>query len=236
MELALEGLVLIVGGYGSGKSEVAINLALHHRRAGGRVRLADLDLVNPYFRSREAAAALAAQGVEVILPPAPYLQADLPVLGPEVAGAIRQPGGLTLLDVGGDPVGARVLAALADAFGGRSRRMLLVVNPLRPATATVEGCLRLRGAIEAASGLRVDGLIGNANLIEETGVTEILEGYAFMRRLAEASGLELVCVTAPAALVPRIDGGRFACPVLPIRRQLVPPWKKAHRIAGHPAP
>lgn len=230
MALRLSGIVVIVGNYGSGKSEVAINLAVHHRQAGEAVRLADLDVVNPYFRSREAAAALGALGITVILPPAAYRQAELPVLSPEVAGAIQQPGGLTLLDVGGDDVGARVLAALAEAFAGRPYRMLQVVNPMRPATATTAGCLRIRREIEAAAGLEVDGLIGNANLIDETSVGVVLEGVDFMRALARASGLPLVCVTAPEDVAPDLEPDRIGCPVLAIRRQLVPPWKKAERL------
>jgi hypothetical protein len=232
MTLRLAGVVVIVGNYGSGKSEVAVNLAVHHRQAGEAVRLVDLDLVNPYFRSREAAAALGALGVALILPPAAYRQADLPVLSPEVAGAIRQPGGLTILDVGGDNVGARVLAALAAAFAGRPYRMLQVVNPLRPATATAAGCLSIRREIEAAAGLAVDGLIGNANLIDETSVGVVLDGAAFMRALARESGLPLVCVTAPEALAPQLDSARIGCPVLAIRRQLVPPWRRAERLVS----
>ena len=152
VELRLEGIVVIVGNYGSGKSEVAVNLAMHHRLAGMTVRIADLDLVNPYFRSREAANQLMEIGIDVVLPPQLYLQSELPVLSPAVAGLIRQPGEPAILDVGGDDVGARVLAALRDAFAGRSRQVLQVVNPLRPATATPAGCLKIRREIEAWAG------------------------------------------------------------------------------------
>lgn len=227
MNVHLEGIVVIVGNYGSGKSEVAINLALHHRQSGAAVRIADLDMVNPYFRSREAAAVLAQRGIEVVLPPSEYLRSELPVLSPLVAGIIRRPGGLTLLDVGGDNVGARVLAALGDAFAGRPYQMLQVVNPLRPATGSLAGCLKIRREIEAASKLGVTGWIGNANLIDETTVLEILEGHGFMQELSRASGLPLVCVTAAAELAAQLDAGRLGCPLLTIRRQLVPPWKKA---------
>jgi hypothetical protein len=227
VELRLEGIVAIVGSYGSGKSEVAIHLAVHHRLQGTAVRLADIDLVNPYFRSREARGPLAELGIEVVLPPEIYLQADLPVLSPLVAGIIRQTGGLTLLDAGGDPVGGRVLAALGDAFAGRAVQVLQVVNPLRPATGTLAGCLRVLREIECASKLAVSGLIGNANLIDETTAREITEGYHFMRRLAEESRLPLVCVTAAEELMGELNPADFVCPLLALRRQLVPPWKKA---------
>lgn len=227
MELRLAGIVVIVGSYGSGKSEVAIHLAVHHRLSGMQVRLADLDLVNPYFRCRELRGPLAELGIEVVLPPEAYLQSELPVLSPMVAGIIRQGGGLTLLDAGGDPVGVRVLAALGDAFAGRPLQVLQVVNPLRPATGTLDGCLKVRREIEAASQLPITGFIGNANLIDETTVRDIEEGYRFMRVLSRQSGLPLVCITAAEELLGELAALRVECPLLAIRRQLVPPWKKA---------
>ena len=141
MEISLNGIVAIVGNFGSGKTEVAINLAVNRKRAGLDVRIADLDLVNPYFRTREAKIALEELGVELVLPPREYLQADLPILSPSVAGMIRQSKGLSILDVGGDDAGATVLAALANAFSGVHVHMLQVVNPFRPQTATLEGSL-----------------------------------------------------------------------------------------------
>jgi len=230
VELRLEGIVVIVGNYGSGKSEVAVNLAVHHRRAGMKVRIADLDLVNPYFRSREAEAQLTDLGIDVVLPPKPYVHSELPVLSPAVAGMIRQPGGLVILDAGGDNVGAMVLAALGDAFAGRCCQVLQVVNPLRPDTATVAACLRMRRAIEAAAKLSVSGWVGNANLIDETTPREIMDGYAFVKELSATTGLPLVFITAAEDVLPQLDAAPFDCPVLTIRRQLVPPWKKARTL------
>jgi hypothetical protein len=230
VELRLSGIVVIVGNYGSGKSEVAVNLAVHHRRLGLAVGFADLDLVNPYFRSREARATLAKLGIEVVLPAGAYLYSELPVLSPAVAGLIRRPGDLAILDVGGENVGAKVLAALGDAFAGRACRVLQVVNPLRPDSRTVEDCLKTRRQIEAAAGLAVSGLIGNANLIDETTERDITDGHAFVTRLSQASGVPVVCIAVGEDLLPRLDAGRFDCPLLPIRRQLVPPWKKAREL------
>ncbi len=227
MDITLTGIVAIVGNYGSGKTEVAINLAVNRRRAGLEVRIADLDLVNPYFRTREARKALESLGIEVVLPPREYLQADLPILSPAIAGMIRQTDGLILLDVGGDDAGATVLAALGDAFSGVDVHMLQVVNPLRPRTATVEGCLKMRAEIEAAAKLTISGLIGNANLIDETGTREIYDGYDFLQKLSAASGLQLEFITVAQELLAMIEIQRFNCPVLSITRQLVPPWKTA---------
>lgn len=223
----IKGIVVIVGNFGSGKTEVSINLAVSQRRAGVNVKIADLDLVNPYFRTREARKPLSELGIEVVLPDEKYLQADLPILSPAVAGLIRQPSDLTLIDVGGNDVGATVLAALADSFRNKQVHMLQVVNPLRPFTDTIESCLKIRNDIERASKMAINGIIGNANLIDETSVDDIYNGYDFMKALSSKSQLPLEFITASVELLPELDIGRFSCPVLSIERQLVPPWKKA---------
>ncbi|MCU0591493.1 MAG: cobalamin biosynthesis protein CbiA [Desulfobacterales bacterium] len=230
MGLRLEGVVVLVGSYGSGKSEVAVNLAIHHRQAGMEVRIADLDLVNPYFRSREAEAQLTGLGIDVVLPPRPYVQSELPVLSPRVSGLIRRAEGLTLLDAGGDQVGATVLAALGDAFAGRSCQVLHVINPLRPDTGSVAGCMRIQRQIEASAKRAITGLIGNANLIDETTPQVIVDGYAFVKEVCAACGLPLVFVTVTEELLAQVDPAQFDCPVLTIRRQLVPPWKRACKL------
>ena len=227
MRFDLEGLVVVVGNYGSGKTEVAINLALAQNKAGIQVRMADLDLVNPYFRTREASVLLAQKGVELVLPPETYLHADLPILTREVAGMIGAPGPLTILDVGGDQVGARVLAALSDAFKRQPVQLLQVVNPYRPKTDTVERAMMMKGEIENGAGLKVTGWIGNSHLMDETDPETIYNGYRFMTELAEASQLPLRLITAPAQLSDQLDQASIRCPILSIRRQLVPPWKDA---------
>ncbi|MGD8980135.1 MAG: cobalamin biosynthesis protein CbiA [Desulfobacterales bacterium] len=223
----IKGIVIIVGNYGSGKTEVSINLAVNQKRAGVDVKIADLDLVNPYFRTREARNPLLKLGIEVVVPEEKYLQADLPILSPAVSGLIRHPMELTLIDAGGNDVGATVLAALADSFSNKHVHMLQVVNPFRPFTDTIESCLKIRREIERASKMTINGIIGNANLIDETSVDDIYNGYDFVKALSVESRLPLEFITASVELLPEIDMGRFSCPVLPIERQLVPPWKKA---------
>ena len=226
MDINLNGLVVIVGNYGSGKTEVSINLAVNRKRAGLNVGIADLDLVNPYFRTREARSTLTDLGIEVILPPEQYMHADLPVLSPTIAGMIRESGELMILDVGGDDAGATVLSALADAFSGKKVHLLQVVNPLRPQTSTVSGCVTIRNEIEKAARLTITGIIGNANLIDETSAEDIYSGYEFVQTVSRESGLPLEFITVSQELLPQIDVKRFSCAVLPIARQLVPPWLK----------
>ena len=191
------------------------------------VRLADLDLVNPYFRSREARHQLRDMGIDVILPHEQYMTADLPILVPEVAGAIREQAAMVILDVGGDNVGATVLAALADRFRDVSVNMLQVVNPFRPFTDSIAACKKIKTEIETAAKMKMTGIVGNANLIDDTSAEDIYEGYDFVLEYARECGLTLEFITMPENLKTKIDIRHFSCPVLSIKRQLVPPWKTA---------
>lgn len=226
MDILLEGIVVIVGNYGSGKTEISVNLAVDRKLAGVDVSIADLDLVNPYFRTREARKQLIKLGIGVVLPPEKYLQADLAILDPAVSGLIRNPRQLTILDVGGDKTGAMVLAALGDAFRGRTYRVLQVINPYRPFTDTLKGCIEVKEGIEKVSGMCISGIIGNANLINDTDINTIYEGYEFVSTVSNKTGLPLEFITIPSALSGKVDMKRFSCPVLILRRQLVPPWIK----------
>lgn len=226
MKTDINGIVIIVGNYGSGKTETAVNLAATARKQGKTVKIADLDLVNPYFRTREARISLEEMGIEVVLPDKKYMHADLPILTPAVAGMIQTPAQLTILDAGGDDTGVTVLAALAEAFKGRSIQMLQVINPLRPFTENLEGCLTIKAEIEASAKLPVTGLVSNANLIDETTPEIIYNGYDLVTQVSKATGLDIAFITASTRMLPLLEMDRFTCPVLPIDRKLAPPWKR----------
>jgi len=232
LDIGFQGIVVIVGNYGSGKTEVTINMALACRQKETFVRVVDLDLVNPYFRTREARGLFKEHEIDLVLPPVPYMHADLPILSPAVAGAIRRSCPLTILDVGGDDAGATVLASLADAFRGQTIQVLQVVNPHRPNTDSVAGCLAMRTEIETAAQLAVTGWIGNAHLMDATSPDTIVSGYGFASELSRASGLPLAFITAPMSLVGTLVDNAIDCPILPIQRQLVPPWQSAEKIAA----
>lgn len=229
MEIQLNGLVIICGNYGSGKTEVAVNLAAYRKQMGDAVQIADLDLVNPYFRTREARKQLAELGVEVILPAEMYIHADLPILSRSVSGMIRDSAGLSILDVGGDDAGATVLSSLANSFQGKTPRMLQVVNPFRPQTETLAGVLKIKSAIERASRLSINGFVGNANLIDETTPGIIFEGYEFLTRVSRETQIPLEFITIPEELRNTVSADQFDVPILFVQRQLIPPWKLTGR-------
>lgn len=227
MTVNIRGIVVIVGNYGSGKTETAVNLAFHMNHSGVDVAIADLDLVNPYFRAREARDMLETSGIRVILPDRQYMNADLPILSPVVAGILQDPAELTILDAGGDDVGATVLSALQDSLDPGRVSMIQVINPFRPFNRDVAGCLRIRERIEASAKLRVTSLAGNANLIDETTAETIYQGHTMLEAVSKVSGLPVAFITSPSDLLSDVDTSRFSCPVLPIDRGLVPPWKKS---------
>ena len=228
--LDLAGLVMITGGFGSGKTEVSVNLALQLTRQGSQVHLVDLDLINPYFRSREARSLLEDNGVHVVVPGGALAYADLPIVLPEVAGLCRVRTGRThLFDVGGDDLGARALAALNGRIVNQPHEHLMVINARRPFTQTVAGCLAMQEQIEAASRLKVTGLLVNTHLMSETTPEAVLEGWRLARKVSSQNGLpvRLVAVSAEFA-----EMGELACidtPVLWLRRHMLPPWLVHHR-------
>lgn len=233
VQIRLSGVIILVGNYGSGKTEVAINLAINQKRQGRQVQVADLDLVNPYFRTRQARQTLTDLTIEIVLPPEHLLHADLPILSPKIAGMIQQPKDLAILDVGGDDVGATVLAALADAFKTLDPQpmMLQVVNPFRPNTETPQKCMQMREAIVKSASMPISGWVGNANMMDGTTLDDIRFGYRFMQELQDVSGLAMEWITADASIITPELMAEIDCPVLPIHRQLVPPWQKAAALS-----
>ena len=222
-------LTIIVGNYGSGKSEIAVNLTLGLAAAGHEVRIADLDIVNPYFRCREAKAVLEGMGVGVLAPPGEAFYSDIPVIIPEIRGAIERPAGYTIFDVGGDDAGARVLSYFADVIEVGSYELLLVVNTSRPFTSDVDGIRRVMDEIEAASRLKVTAFVANTHLMDETAPETILEGYRIVRRLSEAADVPVKFCTVEAGLLDAIDRRSIDVPILTIERFLLPPFARRNR-------
>jgi hypothetical protein len=217
-------LNFIVGNFGSGKTEVAVNLALQLAEAHP-VQIVDLDIVNPYFRCREARAEMESAGIRVVYPQGEFHSADLPIILPEVKGALSSTEGYVIFDVGGDDMGARVLSSLADALEDGDYAMLQVINTRRPFTGTVEGCIRIKEEIEAASRLRITGIIANTHLMDETEPSTILEGVVMARKVADDAGLTLEFATVNTELYAAVEKAGTPCPLLAIDRRMLPPWR-----------
>ncbi|HLG19564.1 MAG TPA: hypothetical protein VI895_07070, partial [Bdellovibrionota bacterium] len=212
---------------GSGKTEVAINYSRRIRREDDRpVSLIDLDLVNPYFRSREAIDILRSEGISVIAPKGEQFYSDLPIILPEVRRLLAASEESVVLDVGGDEVGASILASLRDAVPDRRFGLWVVLNARRPFTQTVQGSLRMIRDLERACGLRVTGLVSNTHLLHETTVDVVLNGLEVARRTAAESGLRLKFVAARESLFDQLKTAVGETPLLTMRLTMHRPWEK----------
>jgi len=222
----LAPVVLFTGNYGSGKTEVAVNYAAYFARTGLDTKIVDLDLVNPYFRCREAREPLEALGVTVVAPGGELQSADLPILLPQVRGSIEHATGLTILDVGGDNVGATVLSGLVQSFTKSTYEMCFVLNKNRPFTGDVEGALRLIKEIETASRLRVSAIVSNTHLMDETTPAMIIDGIEFAKAVSAAIGIKFAFTAVEERFLndPKIVAARSD--ILSIERMLLPPWKQ----------
>lgn len=229
----LKRVNLFCGGYGSGKTEVAVNFALHLARSGRKVSIADLDIVNLYFRSREVRTELRRQGVEVLVPGERLVNADLPIVTPEVKGALDRHDGHVVLDLGGDPVGARVMASLTEGMDWDDYSGFIVLNSRRPKTNTVEGARQMIEEIEASSHAPVTDIVVNSHLIEETAGPVIEEGIKLAEDVAEATGRRVAFVVVERRLLATFDAGSCRYPVMVLDRLMLKPWEQSNWLGKY---
>jgi len=223
LPLSPHPIVAFTGRFGSGKTEVAIAYALAAREEGRAAAVVDLDIVTPYFRVGDLRSRLAEKGLEVIAPAGALASFELPAVPREAAGALRRENAHVILDVGGDPAGARLLGVYATEIAARSYDMWLVVNPFRPASDLPQTIADQAQAIEAVSHLRFTGLVANPHLGHLTQVSDIEAGLDQVRRGADRLGLPVVFLAVEAALLDRVP--RLDLPVLSLRRLLRCPWE-----------
>ena len=190
-------LTLFAGHYGSGKTNIAVNYAFRLAREGKRVCIADLDIVNPYFRTKDSEAELEALGIKLVSPQYANTNVDLPALPAESYRLVQDRSTYGIMDIGGDDRGAYALGRYAGAIKAENDyRMAFVVNCHRPLTSTVEDTVEIMREIEAACGLEFNCIVNNSNLGEETTPQTVLESVDFAERLSAATGLEIWMHTA----------------------------------------
>jgi len=189
-------ITIFVGAYGSGKSEISVNFALwltrNIRQDGQRVILCDLDMINPYYRSADARTLLADNQIELVASMYANTNVDVPSLPPQVFSVFDNPNVLAVLDIGGEDLGARVVGSLRNRLAGEDFALNLVVNPYRPMTGTPEGIAHAAAEIESATGLRLHGVVDNANLLEIANWHLIEESYPIVTEGARLAGLPVV--------------------------------------------
>ena len=224
-------VTVLVGHFGAGKTELAANLAIGFAERGETVSLVDADLVKPYFRSRLLRDELGDCGVDLVAPQGDQFYADLPILVPEVAGAVGQAeAGLrrVVIDAGGAEVGARVLGAVGGLRNPELTDVLFVVNGNRPFAEDVPSIVRMLRDVEQASKLRVNGLIANTHLLGETTPGVITIGLELAGAVSQELGLPVRFWAAMGAMAPNewVGADGLEWPRLSLTRRITPPMDK----------
>ena len=183
-------ILIIIGAYGSGKSEYAINSAWQLKQQNNPVTLVDLDVVNPYFRSREVREDFARQGIVVIAPDGEYSHADMPMLSPRIMGAVEDYTRIPVLDVGGDPAGCRTLARYVQNINKRGYQLKVVINTRRPFTSDHDGIIKMLEDLEFSSRLKITELVCNTNLMEYTDQETVIQGIEIISQVADELNLK----------------------------------------------
>ena len=182
---------VLMGSFGSGKSELALNLALQKAKEGP-CTVVDLDVINPYFRVSERGDVLSPAGVELIMPPYALEKIEIMSLSARVYSAFSPGEGTVIFDIGGDDVGSVALGQYKPRFDQLPKervRILFIVNPLRPTAADPESARATLDKIQYVSRLQVTGIVNNANLAGETEVGHLVQGYELVKALSEETGI-----------------------------------------------
>lgn len=199
-------IVLLSGHYGSGKTNIAVNLALRMKATREKVAIADIDIVNPYFRTKDSQAELEKAGIRLICSDFAGSNVDLPALPQDVYAITDEPDLFSVIDVGGDDRGALALGRWRDAIlRENDYEMLFVVNRFRPLTADALSTIEVMREIELASGMPFTAVVNNSNLGEETTVRDVLNSRDYAAEICERTGLPLKMTAVREELYPWLD-------------------------------
>lgn len=214
---------IVTGHYGTGKTEFSVNLALALAAEGNQVMLADLDIVNPYFRSREQRSLLEEAGVRLISSSQACSNADIPALPAELLTILENQTLRGILDIGGDPVGARVLARFQPKITQEDYQLIYILNASRPEVRTPETAITYLRNIEAVTGLTCSGIVNNTHLCGETTEGTIRKGAALAAAVSAETGIPVLCHVAEERLAESVSD--LPEPVFPITIKMRKPWE-----------
>lgn len=218
-------ITLFAGHYGSGKTNIAVNYALRLKEKYDKVVIADLDIVNPYFRSKDSEKQLEARGIHLISSEYANTNVDVPAMPSEAYSIIDDRTIRAVIDVGGDDRGALAMGRYAPAIlGENDYEMLLVINKYRPLTRDCASTLAVMNEIETACGMKFTGIINNSNLGDETTAEDVISSAAYADEISEETGLPVRMTTVKEDLYDKLKEKVVNC--TPIKLYVKQSWAK----------
>ena len=200
-------LTLFAGHYGSGKTNIAVNYAVLLAKENKKVCIADLDIVNPYFRTKDSERELEENGITLICSKYANTNVDLPAIPAESYRLVQDKSCFGVIDIGGDDRGAYALGRFADAIKAEGDyRMAFVLNRYRPLTSTVNDAIEIMREIETASGIKFNCIVNNSNIGSETTADIVIESLAFDEELSNKTGLPIWFHTAEKSVAEKLSG------------------------------
>jgi hypothetical protein len=214
--------LVITGNYGSGKTEISLNLAFEAAR-NRNTTLVDLDIVNPYFRTGEKAEELREAGIRVLMPTYAMTTVDIPALPAEIQSVFEVPSDRVIFDVGGDDTGAAALGRYYPSFTQHRQELMtaFVINCARPLTMCVDDILDLARRIENRGRLPIDILINNTNLADETTPQLVMEGENTVLECADRMGISRVITSGKQNVLEQCT---LRTPKMKVSRYMAPEW------------
>ena len=218
-------ITLFAGHYGSGKTNIAVNYALRLKEEYDKVVIADLDIVNPYFRSKDSEKQLEARGIHLISSEYANTNVDVPAMPSEAYSIIDDKTIRAVIDVGGDDRGALAMGRYAPAIlSENDYEMLLVINKFRPLTRDCASTLAVMTEIETACGMKFTGIINNSNLGDETTAEDVISSASYADGISEVTGLPMRMTTVKEELYDTLKEKVVNC--TPIKLYVKQSWAK----------
>lgn len=214
---------IFCGHYGSGKSEISVNAAFMLKEKASKVLMADMDVVNPYYRSADARKALEDEGIKVVAPLFANTNVDVPAIGPEISIGLKYKSHNVIIDVGGDEDGSRVLGRYYHEIVKNEYDMFFVFNRSRPMTVNFEETLSYIREIEAASRLKITGLINNTHFLDQTTVEDIMYGLELAQEISQETLIPIRATCVMEGLEKQLEG-ELDHPLMVLRKRLSLPF------------
>jgi septum formation inhibitor-activating ATPase MinD len=205
--MKLKKITILSGHYGSGKTNIAVNFALELKKHADKVAIADIDIVNPYFRTKDSEELFNKNNIRLICSPYANSNVDIPALPAEIYTITDDKTLKSVVDIGGDDRGAYVLGRISEKIVSENDYdMLMVINSYRPLTRDAQSTMEVLNEIETAAKIKFTGLINNSNLGEETTPEDVLASLEYAQSVSKATGLPIVATTVKEELYEALLG------------------------------